>query len=234
MLREIIAEIGQNHNGSMDEAKRLIDSAKEFGADVAKFQLYDANKLFPKENNPWFEYNCKTELSKENVQDLFDHCNNIGIEFMSSVFDTERLHWLEELGVKRHKVASRSINELPLIEAILNTNKPTYISLGQWKSSELPRFAGFNNYYLMHCISKYPASLESLKLGTIDFGSITGFSDHSAGISAACTSFVMGSKVLEKHFTLDKNNYGPDHVCSMDPVELKAISSFKNDLSSLI
>ena len=107
------------------------------GADVAKFQLYDAPRLFPKVDNPWFDYNCKTELSRRDVELLFEHCLDVGIEFMSSVFDLERLQWLEDLGVKRHKIASRSISDSPLVNAVLATNKAYLISLGHWDSTSL-------------------------------------------------------------------------------------------------
>ena len=115
---EIIAEIGQNHNGDMLLAKELIHAAKENGADVAKFQLYDAVSLFPKENNPWYEYNCQTELSRDQVTDLNNECQKVGIEFMSSVFDVERIDWLESINVKSHKVASRSIKDASLTNAM--------------------------------------------------------------------------------------------------------------------
>src|SRR4051812_44623481 len=104
---EIIAEIGQNHNGDIDLAVDLIRRAKEHGADVAKFQLYDARALFPKEGNEWFEYNCKTELSRAHLRKLADACEACGIEFMASVFDVERVAWLEDVGVRRYKIASR-------------------------------------------------------------------------------------------------------------------------------
>ena len=234
MRREIIAEIGQNHNGSIDEALKLIDSAKECGADVAKFQLYDAKKLFPKVNNPWFEYNCMTELSRADVELLFEHCSDVGIEFMSSVFDLERLQWLEDLGVRRHKIASRSISDASLVKAVLGTNKPTFVSLGHWDHSSLPSFDEFSNYHFMHCVSQYPAPLETLKLGAVDFESVIGFSDHSIGITAACSSFVLGSTVLEKHFTLNQDNYGPDHICSMSPEELTLISRFRDEILSIL
>ena len=116
---EIIAEIGQNHNGDMALARQLIRSAKENGADVAKFQLYDARALFPKEGNEWFDYNCKTELSHDQIRELADECRRAGIEFMASVFDVERIAWLEEVGVKRHKIASRSIHDVALIESLV-------------------------------------------------------------------------------------------------------------------
>ena len=115
---EIIAEIGQNHNGEMGLALELINKAKESGADVAKFQLYDARTLFSKENNEWFEYNCKTEISREQLSILADECKKINIEFMASVFDVERVGWTEEIGVRRYKIASRSINDKNLLRKI--------------------------------------------------------------------------------------------------------------------
>ena len=90
---EIIAEIGQNHNGDIGLAIELIYAASENGADVAKFQLYDAKKLFSKKNNPWYEYNCKTELSRDDVELLSQKCLEVGIEFMASVFDIPRIEW---------------------------------------------------------------------------------------------------------------------------------------------
>ena len=121
---EIIAEIGQNHNGDLDLAKKLIHKAKENGANVAKFQLYDAKTLFPREGNPWYEYNCNTELSRDDVEELFEECSKADIEFMASVFDTTRIGWLEELGVFRYKIASRSIYDQDIIESLKKTNKP--------------------------------------------------------------------------------------------------------------
>ena len=98
---EIIAEIGQNHNGDIDLAFELIAEAKRNGADAAKFQIYDAAALFPRENNPWYEYNLSTELSKDDTARLAERCSRMGIEFLASVFDAERVDWLEELGVRR-------------------------------------------------------------------------------------------------------------------------------------
>ena len=106
---EIIAEIGQNHNGDMVLAKELINAAKENGADVAKFQIFDALETFGKKNNDWYEYNCKTQLSKDDVHYLAEVCEKENIEFMSSVFHSRYIEWLEEINVKRYKIASRSI-----------------------------------------------------------------------------------------------------------------------------
>ena len=103
---KIIAEIGQNHNGDMNLAKELIISAKQNGADIAKFQLFDARKLFKKSNNPWYEYNCKSELSQDDLLVLNEVCEKEGIEFMASVFDVKRIKWLEEISVKTIKVCN--------------------------------------------------------------------------------------------------------------------------------
>src|SRR3954468_5086707 len=132
MRAEIIAEIGQNHNGDMKMATDLIRAAKDCGADVAKFQMYEARALFPKENNPWYDYNCRTELSRAQVDELANECARLDIEFMASVFDLERVEWLEAIGVKRYKVASRSVRETALVERLVATGKPLIVSLGMW------------------------------------------------------------------------------------------------------
>jgi sialic acid synthase SpsE len=224
---EIIAEIGQNHNGDMRVAAELIRAAKRAGADVAKFQVYDARALFPpKAQNPWFDYNCATELKKEDVFRLAELCAEVGIEFMASVFDTERIAWLEAVGVRRYKIASRSINDSQLIAAVAATGKPLIASLGWWKEPQFPSIKASRVDFL-YCVAKYPAPFEDLELASVDFDRYAGFSDHSVGVTAACASFVLGARILEKHLTLDKNAYGPDHACSMTPSELGAIHSFR-------
>ena len=226
---EIIAEIGQNHNGDMDLARQLIGAAKENGADVAKFQVYDARALFPpKDRNPWFDYNCKTELKRDDVLRLAEYCQQIGIEFMASVFDEERIAWLEEAGVKRYKVASRSVREEKLISAIVRTGKPVLVSLGMWEEREFPQLPG-NRTEFLYCISKYPTPLSDLKLDSVNFRKFAGFSDHTIGITASCAAFVKGARILEKHFTTDKTLYGPDHEGSMTPAELARIHEFRRE-----
>jgi sialic acid synthase SpsE len=233
MKNEIIAEIGQNHNGDINLAKELINHAKKSGANVAKFQVYDARKLFPPlTENPWFEYNCLTELKKENVFELNEYCQKIGIEFMASVFDCERLEWLEEIEVKRYKVASRSLADRELLGALIKTKKPLIISLGAWKEKDFPVIDTTEHVDFLYCISKYPTPLSELLLKDVNFNKYSGFSDHTLGITAACASFVLGAKIIEKHLTLDKEAYGPDHSCSMTPDELKAINLFRNEWQS--
>lgn len=230
MRIEIIAEIGQNHNGDMALARELIHAAKESGADVAKFQLYEAVTLFPREGNEWFEYNCETELSRDHVIELAAECERIGIEFMASVFDTERIAWLEDVGVKRYKIASRSIRERALIEALCLTDKPLLASLGMWGEAEFPRIDTQGGVGFLYCVSKYPTQLEDLHLAAIDFTRYAGFSDHTIGIHAAQIALARGAAILEKHFTLDKQMYGPDHAGSMTPDELAQIAVFREEL----
>ena len=228
---EIIAEIGQNFNGDIQLAKELIKLAKVNGADVAKFQIYDAKALFPKENNPWYDYNCKTELSKENVKVLMDECNKLDIEFMASVFDEERVEWLEEIGVKRYKTASRSISDKLLINKIIATKKPTIISLGMWNDKELPNIETESKLDFLFCVSKYPTELTDLNFKNIDFvNKYSGFSDHTLGIVAPIVAMSRGAKIIEKHFTVDKNMYGPDHSGSMTPDELKELVKYKKEI----
>ena len=229
---EIIAEIGQNHNGDMGLARELIYAAKECGADVAKFQLFDAPSLFPPEK-PWFDYNCMTQLSRKDLENLYSYCNDAEIEFMASPFDVERVGWLEEVGIKRYKVASRSIKDTSLISAICETGKPIIASLGMWDGDSFPIITGNLQGYL-YCISKYPTPLESIHLLDVDFNSYIGFSDHSIGITASCAAMSLGAKVIEKHFTLDKSLEGPDHAGSMTPNELSALVDFRNDLQKCL
>jgi len=231
---EIIAEIGQNHNGDMDMAIELIQQAKENGADVAKFQLYDAKTLFPKDGNEWFDYNCKTELTRDQLKLLSIECERIGIEFMSSVFDIERIFWLEDIGVRRYKIASRSVYDIDLISAVAKTSKRIIMSLGHWRGEELPSYEVPGGVDFLYCISKYPTPLNEVKLSIVDFKVLSGFSDHTLGITSCIAAFSRGARIVEKHFPLDKQLYGPDHACSMDPNELKQLSQYRDELMSCL
>lgn len=226
---EIIAEIGQNHNGDMDIACALIRAAKNAGADVAKFQVYHAPSLFKKEGNEWFDYNCKTELTRKQLEILAKECDQVGIEFMASVFDLERIQWLEELGVKRYKIASRSVHDQALIETLAATGKKIIVSLGMWDKAGFPEITAEAGIDFLYCISKYPTSFSDLHLNSVDFSSYAGFSDHTIGITAAKVAMLRGARIIEKHFTLDKDMYGPDHSCSMTPLELQQLCTFRDE-----
>ncbi|HOY68969.1 MAG TPA: N-acetylneuraminate synthase family protein [Candidatus Ozemobacteraceae bacterium] len=218
----------------MNLAVELIHAAKESGADAAKFQLYSAPALFPKEGNPWYEYNCKTELSRDQVFLLANVCRKAGIEFLASAFDEERIGWLEEAGVRRHKVASRSIKDEKLLRAFAATGKPLLVSLGMWDGRDFPTIPTKGNVDFLYCVSLYPTPLEAVKLSTVDFSKYVGFSDHTVGIAAAMAAFSRGARIVEKHFTLDKKAYGPDHEGSMVPSELKSLDEFRKNLARLL
>jgi sialic acid synthase SpsE len=231
---EIIAEIGQNHNGDMRLAKRLIAEAKAAGASVAKFQVYGARALFPKEGNEWFDYNCRTELTRADVEMLAQECARVGIEFMASVFDVERVDWLHRVGMRRYKIASRSVTDQPVLEACAATGRRLIVSLGMWRGEAFPDISAPGGVDFLYCISKYPTPLADLKLGRVDFARYAGFSDHTIGVEAAMAALARGARIIEKHFTLDKTMYGPDHACSMTPAELATLCRFRDRLAEAL
>jgi sialic acid synthase SpsE len=231
---EIIAEIGQNHNGDMQLARRLIAEAKAAGADVAKFQVYEARALFPKQDNEWFDYNCHTELGRADVEMLAAECERVGIEFMASVFDVERVAWLEGVGMRRYKIASRSVRDRALLDAVAGTGKAMIVSLGMWNEPGLPEIHTSGVVEYLYCIAKYPTPLSELHLGAVNFSCYAGFSDHTVGIEAAMIALSRGARIVEKHFTVDKAMYGPDHSGSMTPSELAALCHFRDALAQAL
>jgi N-acetylneuraminate synthase/N,N'-diacetyllegionaminate synthase len=227
----IIAEIGQNHNGDMALAEELIHAVAEAGAPIAKFQLFDAHSLFSQHGNPWFDYNCSTELTFEQTMSLAETCKRVGVEFMASAFDVTRVWWLEQVEVQRHKVASRSVEDTELVEALIDTGKPVLVSLGMWPNiSAPPRYSRMDHVQFLYCVSRYPTPLEAFNLAAVDFSAFHGFSDHSVGLTAALTAIARGAQVVEKHFTLDKGMYGPDHAGSMTPDELKELVVLEREI----
>jgi len=245
MRAEIIAEIGINHNGSMDLAKILIDIAKECGADVAKFQLYNPYSLLKKDDfsSENWETVLRAELPKTRVFELKKHCDQKKIEFMASAFDLERLSWLEEMEVKRHKIASRSIYDLEYIEAVQNTFKPYLVSTGMIQKDNIDpktwRRLNSENASFLYCISKYPTPLNEIKFDCFDFAidknphGYSGFSDHTEGLTAAKVAISLGAEIIEKHFTLFRRLPGPDQTSSMIPIELTTLSSFRDEVAEM-
>lgn len=239
----IIAEIGVNHNGILDDAKKLVELAVNSGADAVKFQSFRANELARVET-PKVGYQVETtgnktshyemlkslELTEEEEKELITFCELKGINFISTPYSVRAVKQLDKLGVSEFKVASADIIDIPLLEAIAKTGKPVILSLGMATLGEVERaISCFRNYKnsdiaLLHCVSNYPCSDESLNLKVIDtlknsFPFSVGFSDHSEGDVAAIASIVLGCSVIEKHFTSDKNLEGPDHRASEEPKE---------------
>jgi len=131
-------------------------------------------------------------------------------------------------------VASRTINDPNLIDKVLSAGKDTLISLGMWDGEGFPKFEGYSNYEFLFCVSKYPTPLTDIKWANIDFSKYVGFSDHTLGVSAPITAITKGSMIIEKHYTQDKEMYGPDHSCSMTGDELEQIARFRNDYLEMI
>ena len=214
-----ILEAGHNHCGSMRHAKLLIEEAKACGADAIKFQAYNTNKIKQPWQSRYFEL-LLTEHTKEEFKELKEHCDKVGIEFFASAFDTERVKWLEELGVKRHKLASRSIYDRELITAMEKTKKPIIASLGRWNDIVPPKI---KNAKFLYCVSEYPAYITS-EMFPAKFGegeAYEGFSDHSIGMYWCREAVKRGATIIEKHFTLDKRLPGNDQKGSADPTEMK-------------
>lgn len=227
----IIMDIGINHNGNINLAHELIRQASICGADIAKFQAYSVDALFGpngEDPNPEIYAGVKPlEFSKEQFYQLKKWCDEENIEFMCSVFDEERLKWMEELSVKKYKIASRvSKLDRDLALKMINTTKPCYMSLG---FNTKPFDIKYTNVHYLYCVSKYPTEYNEIKMPSFftkynsnvgDTNCYEGFSDHSLGIEASLVAVSRGAKIIEKHFTLDKSAKGFDHICSITPTEL--------------
>lgn len=219
----VIAEIGINHNGSLQLAHELIRQARISGADIAKFQFYDPYKIFgPEGSHPNAEALAQAltvQFNFEDARHLKRWCDEEGIEFMASVFDLERFEWTQALGVSRHKIASRAAQNVELCQQVLGTGQETFVSLGFWEEPGVPYDA--RNARYLYCVPKYPCEYSDIHLPVSFAHSVyEGFSDHTIGIEASLVAVGRGARILEKHFTLNKGLPGPDHICSTTPDEL--------------
>ncbi|MFC4386551.1 N-acetylneuraminate synthase [Gracilibacillus marinus] len=241
----IIAEAGVNHNGDMQLAKQLIDVASEAGADAVKFQSFKAEKLVTKtakkaayqskttdadENQ--FNMIKKLELDMDKHIELKKYAENKGILFLSSPFDLESIDDLNKLGIDLFKIPSGEITNLPYLRKIAKLNKPIIISTGMATLGEIEaalevlKKNGASNITVLHCNTEYPTPMQDVNLLAMNtikqsFQVDVGYSDHTLGIEIPVAAVALGAKVIEKHFTLDKEMEGPDHAASLDPMELK-------------
>jgi sialic acid synthase SpsE len=153
---------------------------------------------------------------------------------MASVFDVTRVAWLEAAGVRRYKIASRSVRDVPLVEAVAATGKRVVVALGMWGEPDFPTIEARGGVDFLYCVSKYPTELSDLGFDKVDFTKYAGFSDHTIGIDAPVAALARGARIIEKHFTLDKTMFGPDHSGSMTPAELVELCRFRDALSQML
>ena len=248
----IIAEAGVNHNGSEKLALELINAASQSGADAIKFQTFNTKKLvsiyaetadYQKKNtneSNQFSMLNKLELSKETHIKIFEKCQELNIEFLSTPFDIESAVFLVNLGMKKIKIPSGEITNLSFIKELASFNLPIILSTGMSSIDEvkdavstIKKMREIKNFShpldemltILHCTSNYPTKYEDVNLKAIQtleekFSMPVGYSDHTLGIDVASLAVVMGAKIIEKHFTLDKSMLGPDHKASLNPEEL--------------
>jgi len=245
----VIAEVGVNHNGDLETAKRLITEASNAGADVVKFQTFKTNsiatpsaekanyqKLNTKNNSNQIEMLNKLELRDEEFVELSNHCKKNKIEFLSTAFDPESLDMLISLGIKRIKVPSGEITNFPFLKKIGSKNLPIILSTGMSTLGEIEDALNLllnsgslrKNITVLHCTSEYPAPYGAINLRAMNliknaFNVKIGYSDHTLGIEVSLAAVALGAKIIEKHITLDKNSYGPDHKASLEPKEFNKL-----------
>ncbi len=246
----IIAEIGINHNGSMEIAKKLIDSAVKAGCDAVKFQAFKAKTLYPKtagkldwqDGKKKYSYDIYSnvesfEMPYEWVPELQEYCTKKGIIFFSSVCDEKSADYFSKFNVPLFKTTSYAITHLPLLEHIAKKKIPIIISTGGATMEEIRlAYDTVKKYHdkiiILHCIIKYPAPLSTINMNVLDTlrkefpRAVIGYSDHSAEpADAPVAAICKGAKVIEKHITLDKKMKGPDHFFALEPDELKEMVS---------
>ena len=230
---EIIAEIGFNHEGNLDLALDMIDAAAEAGARTVKFQTFRAGDiLLPA--SPFYQVLLAGEMSLDQHRALAEAADRAGVEFMSTPFSRWAVDLLEEVGVKRYKIASMDLTNFDLLQYVAETGKPLVVSTGMATLAEVGATVDFllargaADVTLLHCVANYPCAEEDLGLATIGklkdiFGLPVGYSDHYPGIKACLAAAILGAEVIETHFTLDNSLPGADHAHSADPSQLKSL-----------
>jgi len=245
----IIAEAGVNHNGDLQLAKKLVDAATEAGADVIKFQTFQAGQLVT-EHAEQAPYQKKVlddlegqlgmlkslELRPDQHGELIDYCHNKDIEFLSTAFDISSINLLLSLQLRRWKVPSGEITNLPYLRKIGSQRQPVILSTGMANLGEIEAAldvlekAGTHRSQIivLHCTTEYPAPPEEVNLRAMNtiaqaFDVSVGYSDHTEGIAVPIAAVAMGAMLIEKHLTLDRNLPGPDHKASLEPDEFAAM-----------
>ena len=240
-----IAEAGINHDGDISKAKKMIDAAVQAGADYVKFQSFKAKKLVTPDaltstyidegshkGESFQDLLQRLELNEDDHHELKNYCDNKNIKFLSTAFDEDSFDFLISLGIDIVKVASGDVTNLPLLKHMAKSGLPMIMSTGMATLGEIEEAVnaivseGNKNIILLHCISWYPAEISTTNLRFMEtlrhaFPYPIGYSDHTLGINMSIAARALGAVVLEKHFTMDKTEFGPDHAASIEPNELK-------------
>lgn len=245
----IIAEAGVNHNGSLILAKKLVEEAARAGADAVKFQTFRAETLVSPETpkaayqqqttdaeESQFDMIHRLELSPAAHSELIEHCQMVGIQFLSSPFDLNSIDLLAELGLEIFKIPSGEITNLPYLRKIGNLRKQTILSTGMATMAEIGAALnvleeagiGRDMITVLHCNTEYPTPMVDVNLRAMlsigeAFGVKVGYSDHTLGGEVSIAAVALGATVIEKHFTLDSTLPGPDHRASLEPAGLQDI-----------
>jgi pseudaminic acid synthase len=243
----VIAELSGNHNGSIERAKLLIQKAKVCGAHAIKIQTYTPDTMtldcssddFIVKGGLWNGYKLYDLYSEaytpyEWHEELFAYARDLGVTLFSTPFDESAVDLLHKLGAPAYKIASFEFTDLPLIRYVAKKGKPLLMSTGMATQDEIAealevaRSSGCNDLLLFHCVSSYPAPIEQANIRQIlnlkkIFGISVGLSDHTIGNAAAIASIALGATAIEKHFTLSRNDKGPDSDFSMEPHELQSL-----------
>lgn len=245
----IIAEVGVNHNGSLEIAKQLVDVAVDCGVDAVKFQTFKASALVTREaeqadyqtkntgkQESQFDMLQRLELSEADHHDLLSYCVKNKIEFMSTPFDLKSVYFLKALGVKRFKIPSGEITNYPYLKMIGEFNSKIVMSTGMANIGEVEAALNLliesgtarDKITVLHATTDYPTQMSDVNLMAMQniaqaFKVKVGYSDHTPGIEIPTAAVALGASMIEKHFTLDKTMSGPDHKASLEPHELMAM-----------
>lgn len=245
----IIAEAGVNHNGSLERAKQMALAAKNAGADIVKYQTavpelvvsrFAEKAAYQKETTgageSQLEMVRRIHFGFDAHRELKEYCDSIGIQYLSAAFDLPSVEFLESLRLPMFKIPSGEITNLPYLERVAACHRPVLLSTGMSEMDEIGaalnvlRLGGAGEVTVLHCNTEYPTPAQDANLRAMldiqkRFGCPVGYSDHTLGIEADIAAVALGARVIEKHFTLDKNMDGPDHKASLSPSELMEMVS---------
>lgn len=243
----IIAEAGVNHDGSLDKAIQLVDAAAASGADAVKFQTFSADRLvtlavdkadYQKRatvaDESQYAMLKRLELPNEAHVILKTHAEALGIEFLSTPFDEVAADFLDDLGVRLFKIPSGELTNLPYLRHVASKGRPLIISTGMATLGEVERAlevvggAGAQDVTVLHCTSNYPAAMPDVNLRAMmtmrdALGVKVGYSDHTLGTEVSVAAVALGASVIEKHFTINAKDPGPDHAASLEPPDLRLL-----------